>query len=600
MAAKKKGPAAKGFTEALYHRMLTDLPFYSASCLQIRDKEAKVHALRFNEAQSLVHKKLTEQYRKENRVRAIILKARQTGFSTYTAARFFRRIHLLPNQQSLVIAHEKEPAQILFGIYDRFHAYLPPEVSPRTRYVSKQTQMVFDNPDDKTRAVNPGLGSSVSIETANDAAVGRGATYQMVHASEVAFWQKPEEAWISLMQAVPDNNSEVIIESTANGVGNFFHQMWLAAEEGANGYVPIFLPWWIHEEYSLPLTEPERRYVFDSLDDLEKSYVNEGIQFEGVRHKLTLEQIAWRRQTIRDKLAGDERVFRQEYPATAEEAFLVSGNCFFDEDQLKKYQEICEPPKARMNIVRVGSAVVAKRATFGYLRVWEMPDPKGLYVIAADTASGRQVSAKSASIGDPDQERGGRDFSSADVYRVDTKKFVAQLHGRMAPEIFADQLFNLGLFYASGSNEGMKRTPTKLAVENNHESGSTVLRILKEDLKYPNLYYGRQINRRTNRTEQVLGWRTTGETRMPMLDELAAMVRNDAVTILNKDTIKEMFTFVRGQDGKPQAQEGAHDDRVISAAIALQIARAARIPLPRHYNEVDLVPTGTDSPTGWF
>lgn len=564
-------------TDHAIKHLLTNMELYGEVCLRIRDKNARLLPLKMNYAQRYCHEKLKAQYAKEGKVRAIILKARQTGFSTYTAGRFFRRSTMLPLQNALVVAHEQKPAEDIFAIYDRYFTYLPEEMKPMVRSSNAARQIIFDNPDMKDRGRRPGLGSKISVGTANNANLGRGNTYQMVHASELAFWEKPEDTWLSLMQAVTPGSSEVIIESTAKGVGNFFHQMWLDAEQGASDFIPIFLPWWIHDEYVLPLDSKERAALKVTLDDTERSYVEEGIEFDGARHKLTLGRIAWRRWAIRNNTFGDERLFRQEYPANPEEAFLVSGNTFIEEEVLRDYDNLCREPKMRGNLVRIRGGIVPRRNEGGYLRIFEKPNSNGLYVIGADTATGRQVAIKDASASDPNNERGGRDFSSADVFDVITRTQVAQLHGRMAAEVFADQLNLLGRYYSTENRSGT-RTPALLAVEKNHNSGESVLRLLQKDWRYPNLFRHRRINRRMNRPEERMGWVTSVETRMPMLDGLAQAMREGTITIPAKDTIRELMSFVRDEEGKPAAQEGAHDDRVISLAIAHEIARYAHIP----------------------
>lgn len=604
--------AARGVSKAALKLFASDLEAYGKVCLKIRTKQAQMDQLRFNNSQRLVHELLSDQYRRTGRVRAIILKARQQGMSTYAAARFFRKLHLWPNHQAVVIADELDRAQTLYGMYDRYANYLPDEMKPMMRYVSKKKEMVFDNPKDAMRAQHPGLGSGISVETAGDTAAGRGSTIQLAHLSEMAFWPNALDVWISMIQAVPDRGSEVLIESTANGVGNLFHQMWLEAEEGegkiegSNGFLAIFIPWWWHEEYIDDLTRSEKKDVRLTLDDRERHYMEEGIEFRGKTYKLNEGRIAWRRRIIREKMHNDERAFRQEYPATPEEAFLVSGACFFDEEALKVLDAKTEPPKRRLTLVQPkGSNAILPRPTeLGYLRVWEMPNEDSVYVIAADTAEGKQVAAQHASFGDPDAERGGRDFSCADVIDVTKRRQVAQLHGRMAPDFFAEQLNLLGRFYSTMQRSGL-RTPALLAPEKNHSSGETVVHLLKDKYRYPNLYTHRSINRRRDKRTEVKGWQTTVETRMPMLDNLATNVREKSLQICSKDTIKELFTFVRGDDGKPQAQEGAHDDRVISVAIATFLMdQGGFAQKPKHYREEDspkgeLVGVGS-SPTGLY
>ena len=154
----------------------------------------------------------------------------------------------------------------------------------------------------------------------------------------------------------------------------------------------------------------------------------------------------------------------------------------------------------------------------------------------------------------------------------------------------------LGYFYANAKMDTEDfRAPALLGIERNHSSGETVLRLLKDVWSYPRLYYHRQINRRTNRQTLMAGWVTNVENRQVMLDELAQALRENSIHLPNADTIKECFTFIRDDTGKPQAQEGCHDDRVISAAGVLQLARygAPRRPRPQKAY------VGGSSPTGW-
>lgn len=444
-----------------------------------------------------------------------------------------------------------------------------------------QKMLHFDNGGtDDDRRENPGLDSKITVLTSGDPNVGRASTVQMLHLSEVAFWEKGEDSWVSLMSGLPDDGTEVIVESTANGVGNLFHQEWEAAESGASDFIAIFLPWWIQDEYSRKLTDRQAEELERTLDDVERQAYEDGIFWEGENHKLTLEQLAWRRDTIRNKLRGSVRAFQQEFPANAREAFIVSGNAFFSSEALLEYEKETRKPRWRGNLVPVDKRPTSlgrfEPADGGYLRMWAKPAKDGHYVIAADTAEGKSVTKGSSTFSDPNDEKGGRDFSSADVIRVDTRELVASLHGRMAPELFAEQLAMLGRYYTC---PGMGQPVEALiAVERNHGSGQTVLGRLRDHHEYPNLFLERQINKRTNKRTTTLGWRTTQESRPKMLDELAYEVREQMLGIPSADHVREMFSFVRGEDGKPEAQEGTHDDRVISLAITLQMLKEHACP----------------------
>lgn len=576
----------------LLESYIEDLPTYGREALAIVDKAANLVPFELNFAQRVVHDRLSKQMRETGRIRAIVLKARQEGVSTYTAARGFRRLNLRRNQNGLVVADLQRRGQVLFSIYENFHRNLPDWLRPQKRYTRKGSELWYDLPE------GGGLNSKIAVGTANDVHLARGSTVHFLHASEFAFWEHPEETWVALMQAVPDQGSEVIIESTANGVGNTFHTMWEDAVSGNNGFIPIFLPWWIHEEYEHVLTPEQEAEIRATATPWERQAMETGIEWEGELHPLSPGRISWRRETIRDKLRGDERMFRQEYPATAREAFLVSGNLFFDDEALTEYEERAKEPKRRGNLAWVDGGIAIIPAERGYLKVWELPRLECTYVVFGDTASGKKVSSveRSVAISEETAERGGLDYSCADVFCTTHFEQVAQLHGRMAPEVFADQVYMLGYLY-SGPRPGSRtiRTPALIGVERNHSSGETVLRLLQDDYNYPNLYVHRQINRRTQRRTNVVGWVTTTENRQVMLDELSQAIREGSIGLPSADTIRECFTFVRNDAGKPEAQEGCHDDRVISAAGSVQLARYWQ---PRVVAPQDEIATA-DTPTGW-
>jgi hypothetical protein len=235
-------------TDEFLIRLRNDLGFYSAVSLRIRPKEltgTELPYLELNEAQRRLHAIVSKQRRETGRVRVIVLKARQEGVSTYVGARFFRGCHLWPHRHALILADDLERAGALHQIYQRFHQLLPPELAMPTVSALRKKELALAN------------GSQIAVETARDEEAGRATTLQFVHASEMALWPHADDTWVALMQAVPEEGSEVIIESTAKGVGNAFHRQWLEAEAGESGFIPVFLPWWIHSEYTARPTPEE-------------------------------------------------------------------------------------------------------------------------------------------------------------------------------------------------------------------------------------------------------------------------------------------------------------------------------------------------------
>lgn len=569
-------------TDAL-SRFRRDLPFYGQVCLRIETKGTEQIPLRLWRAQQLVHDKISRQRQETGRVRVLILKARQEGISTYVAGRFFRRLHLWPRTRALVAADEADRAAEIFAIYERYAGNLPSDLRFPTETARRGNELSFSS------------GSRIVSGTAGNVKIGRGKTIQCLHVTEIGFWERAAESWNSVIQAVPDEGSEIIVESTANGWGQFFHQLWTEAEAGLNEFIPIFIPWWIHDEYSKRISESERTELLDTTDPWERLALEEGIPFEGEMYRLTPEQLAWRRWAIANKSKGDLRAFQQEYPATAREAFLVTGDNFFDTAKLEVLERESEPPGWRGRLASYPDKGIGPSASpQGSLRVWEPPARDGHYVIGVDTAEGLLVGPRRDTFDPAQAERGGRDFSSADVIRCGywhntgerdesgnpilvwkRPRLVAQLHGYIVPEVFAEQLWMLGNWYScpAGKPPENRRDPALIAVERNHSSGQTVLRILREEKKYPHLFWERRFNERTQQITPRLGWVTDGDTRMPMLDDLARAVREETLGIPAPDTIREMFGFVYDEkDGQPRAQENLHDDRVISLAIALQMA----------------------------
>jgi hypothetical protein len=117
------------------------------------------------------------------------------------------------------------------------------------------------------------------------------------------------------MQAIPDEpGTEVFLESTANGMGNYFHEQWKMAESGDSRYLPIFVPWYWQAEYRS--TVAEDFVLTDEEAELQAHY------------GLDDAQLAWRRNKITELSTGAVdglRQFRQEYPFNAAEAFQMSG-----------------------------------------------------------------------------------------------------------------------------------------------------------------------------------------------------------------------------------------------------------------------------------
>jgi hypothetical protein len=289
---------------AAMEAMRTDLPGFASALLRVRTKAGRDAPLRFNRAQRFLHERLEEQLRRQHRVRALVLKGRQQGVSTYMQARFFWRIWFGTGQQALILTHRQDATQHLFDMTRRFVDRLPEgfELSAKT---ANEDALFFDK-----------LDSGYKVATAGARATGRSATAQLIHGSEVGYWPSAEDHMAGLAQAAPDlPGTEIVLESTANGVGNLFHRLWQTAERGESDYIAVFIPWHWQEEYARPIP-PGFKLTEDE------------IEYQRL-HGLSLEQLAWRQAKIRDDFGEDSIRFQVEYPSTAAEAFAVSRHDAF-------------------------------------------------------------------------------------------------------------------------------------------------------------------------------------------------------------------------------------------------------------------------------
>ena len=298
-------------------RLKDDLEHYASRCLKIRTKSGKTEPFAFNRVQRFVHERLEAQRKAIGKVRALILKGRQEGVSTYIGGRYYHRVTHSRGFRVFILTHEDPATQNLFDMVQRFHDNCPELVTQQTGAANAK-ELMF-----------PLLDSGYKVGTAGSQGTGRSSTIQLLHGSEVAFWKFAESHAAGILQTVPDETgTEIILESTANGLGNFFHQRWRDAEQHKDDFIGIFVPWFWQAEYVRSVPEG---FVFT---DEEAEYAE--------LHGVTAEQIVWRRHKISE--LKDPLLFKQEYPATAQESFQTTGHDSFikPEDVLRARNAKCE------------------------------------------------------------------------------------------------------------------------------------------------------------------------------------------------------------------------------------------------------------------
>jgi hypothetical protein len=235
----------------------------------------------------------------------------------------------------------------------------------------------------------------------------------------------------------------------------------------------------------------------------------------------------------------------QEYPSSPEEAFIKSGRTYFDVDMLRAI----EVESGTVGYLHDRPDVSARRAEFrpnadGPLEVWELPKPGAKYVIGADVAEGLDHG----------------DYSVAQVINVETGRKVAKWRGHVDPDTFgASTLWYLAWFY----NRAF------VGIEVNNHGLTTCVAL--QNKGYTNIYYRHSYDEQRAKKSRKIGWNTNAKTKPFMLDELAAALRNGEVVDHDEETIGELVTYVRDENGKTHGSP--FDDCVISLALAVQMLK---------------------------
>lgn len=516
--------------EALVDIMNNPLVYIEKN-LKIQDKRSNLIPFKPNEGQIKLNEEIERQEKLGKPIRIIILKARQIGFSTFIAARFYHKSATQENTNTGIVAHKNDISTSILEKMKLFFEESPLIYKPM-RKACNAKRLLFENPspNENIRRAAPGLRSKIIIESAANKTVFRGETIHYLHLSELAFWPYSEVTLLSALQAVPNEpNTAVIIESTANGVGGVFYEEWLRAINGDSEFTPLFFPWFEHSEYTQNV--PEDYCPSEDEEELKKKY------------GLTDGQICWRRWCISANCGGDLSRFKQEYPSEWREAFLASGRPVFDVDKIDVVLRGVKDPKFVGRVVFEKNKPSFRTEFNGNFRIWEKPQPNEKYVIGVDPSGG---------------DRGG-DPAAIAVYKHRTMTQVAEWHGYMAPDLLAVEATAIALYY----NEALI-----VPEANNH--GGTFISVIR-NTKYSRLLFRRRNapDARRAKNQEKFGFLTLENSKKLIIDGFSKFIREGADRIKSKQALQECVTYVYDDNNRSNAQSGCHDDLVIAHALAV-------------------------------
>lgn len=527
--------------------LLIEVAFY------IVDKERKTVPFFLNDVQ----KDFIEQLETKGTGKPFfVLKGRQQGFTSLITAIQLSYSIVRKNFAGFTMADRADNTAAIFNdkarvVYER----LPEELKPSEKFNSRN-ELFFDK-----------LNSSWRIATATEQ-VGRSRTLNFVHYSEVAFYECDLSAIQAGIGEAITADAIVVYETTANGF-NQAKDLW-----DSGSCHNLFYGWWRTKEYrisDLSYLETKDSWLIERIKLLKQLGLDK-------------EQIAWYCKKYESYL--DKNTIKQEYPITPTEAFVSSGECVFDKESINN--QIIRA--ARLQAVKKGYFTYDKEAipikddsgavkdfdwkiknirftesSDGYITIHEEPRKKfnkdgeviGLapYAIGGDTAGT------------------GKDFFAAKVICALDDKAAATLHKQYIDEdLYAEQMYCLGAYY----NDAL------IGIEINYSRQPT--RILQKKYGYQNLYMRERFDSVADKTVMDYGFETTAKTKPIIISELVTLMRTDPTIEPDVDTLKEMTTFTRKDNGKTEALDGCHDDLVMACAIGHFVAKKQ----PREWLEVKI------------
>lgn len=296
-----------------------DFEFWCARCVQLKQKRSNnIGPFILNLPQRRCLQMLEEDRLSRRPIRLIILKARQWGGSTLVQMYMaWIQTCLLENCHSVICAHRKDVSATIRAMFSRVLRNYPAEL-----WLGCEAPALKPFESTSNTRTLAGRNCNITIGSSENPDSVRGADYTMAHLSETAFWREtrtrsPRDVIQAICGSIAmEPNTLVAIESTAKGVGDFFHSEWLRNKRGKGDKHAIFVPWYEIDIYSAECENAEE--IIATLTPYEQELWS---------HGCTCRQILWRRMKRRE-FETDEQ-FNNEFPGSDLEAFLDTDDTVF-------------------------------------------------------------------------------------------------------------------------------------------------------------------------------------------------------------------------------------------------------------------------------
>lgn len=575
-------------------RLKHDFPFCAATLMWIHNKQGGEDVLfRLYYPQRILVERFERKRKANLPIRLVLLKARQWGGSTTTQLymawlQFFHRKGL----NSLIIAHQGTASDEIKDMFDGMVKRFPVEFLHQLgeAYNDEEPKMVNVGKSGSTYRV-PQRNCKIKVGTAERPNGCRGGAYSLVHLSEVGLWTKtdgksPEDIVRSACSGIlAKPYTMIVMESTANGTGNFFHTEYTAAAAPQinSQFEALFIAWFQIENYALPFNTQEGKVEFAKTLILNKDNQTVKSNREECGRYLwslwekgaTLEAINW--YILERSGKNSFAVMAAEFPSDDTEAFVHSGSMVFDRYLVKNFKKYCKPPRfvGEVYADRDEGEDALKNLRFkedrqGLLWIWAKPETDAEY----------EISDRYLTVVDIGGRSNKADWSVIVVFdrinMVDGSEppaVVAQWYGHCDIDILAWKAAQIAAYYDNSLLVIESNTLETHDKERQVEGGDQSQYVLNQIANiYPNLYARRQSEDEIRQgLPRKFGFHTNIATKPMIISTLVKVIRDRLYIERDERCLDEYNTYERKKNGAYGAIDGKHDDLLMTRAIGLHI-----------------------------
>lgn len=565
-----------------------DFPFWCIMFVHIKPKDGGEDIpFRLNRPQRRLVEKLEKMRKAGKPIKLILLKARQWGGSTCTQMymAWLQLVHI-KSWNSIVASHSNTVSATVRGMYTKMLEQYPVWMLwPETEEHDEKEEKITAFEGQQSIKYIPSRLCKIRIATANAQENLRSEDVALVHMTEVALWpdtmeRHPEDYVAAFTSGMATGaNSMRVMESTAKGVGNYFHREWLDAVAGKSDNDWMFVGWQEVERDQIPFSDEAEKeafaaWLYDNRYQKEapdrRSESGEYLWMLWEKTNPTLEGMHWYVETRKGCTSHEHMA--SEAPSFWQEAFTATGEELFDAEIVNEMRKTCKEPRWIGEVQGDGGKgreamenvrfIEDKR---GELWIWQKPEEDepnettlNRYLVVVDIG-GTHHAADWSVIAVFDRywmKEGGK------------PSVVAQWRGHIAHDILAWKAAQIAKWY---NNALLVIESNSLDKERDVNADVSEFILNRVKSVYDNLYERERSEADIKNQKPVkYGWHTNRDTKPKIIKQLQECVRDKMYTEKDEECLNEMSTYEHNGQ-KYEAKQGFHDDLLMTRAIGLWI-----------------------------